>query len=81
MQQKWWNMAPKLFIIAELLQKMSAGLEKPEMLCQSNLPPLPKPPKEGVNVNVGPIIFLSNKIISICMINRCYGHLKTLIPP
>ena len=50
---------------------------------KGNLLPLPKPTKEGVNVDVRPIILLWSlrKILSMCIINRYWDHLKIVIPP
>ena len=60
--------------IAEILQQISTGIQKPEMLCQHNLKPPPKSPYKEVNVNTRSKILLSflRKIISNCMSSRCW---------
>ena len=68
--------------IAKILQLTSKGNPYPEVLRKGTLIPLSKPPKNDAKVNVRPIILLSilRKIISMCMIDRCWTRLKGEIP-
>ena len=68
--------------IAKILQLTSKGNPYPEVLRKGTLIPLSKPPKKDAKVNVRPIILLSilRKIISMCMIDRCWTRLKGEIP-
>ena len=69
-------------MIAEIFQKTSTGKKPTEMFRKVTLLPLPEPQKEGVYVNVRPIILLSSlrETLSMCMINRCWDHFHTSIP-
>ena len=69
-------------MVANILQSTSRGECFPEMLRKGTLVPLPKPPKKDAKVNVRPIILLSilRKLLSMCMIERCWDRMKTQIP-